>query len=101
MQVMPDAVFVAPLPHVYEFESGASDVVSATNRFGEIAPMNMRSISADGQPARKLFDEGDSLFYACAACSSTQNVHWRIELDAVEENLDLVVISANRDSSNR
>jgi hypothetical protein len=92
MHVMPDAQYSAPGASTHEFETRARDVVVLTNRFAEIAPMVLGQITVNGQPAANVFDEGDLLVFSCSACAAGDTARWRIELNGIEENLDLVVI---------
>lgn len=94
MRVMPDATYVGFGPHVYEFAARPADVVALTNRFNLIAPLEVRQITVNGRTARKLFDEGDSLLYACSGCTG-ETAQWHIELNAIEENSDIVVIASH------
>ena len=96
MRVMPDAVYVGFDPHVYDFDAHRGDVIALTNRFANlIAPMAIDKITAAGQPAQAIYDEGDSLVYACSACAD-ETIHWHIELRAIEENIDVVAIASRR-----
>jgi len=94
MRVMPDATYVGFGPHTYEFDAQPRDVVALTNRFNLIAPLEVGKITVNGQAPRKAFDEGDSLLYVCSGCTNAV-AHWRIELNAIEENIDVAVIASH------
>jgi hypothetical protein len=93
MRVMPDAVYVGFGPHTYDFDADPAAVVVLTNRFPIVAPLEIRQITANGQAARKVFDEGDSFFYVRGG-GAADSVHWHIELNAIEEDIDVVAIAS-------
>ena len=92
MQVGTDAAHTPPVPLAYDFETGAGDVVALTNRIPAAAPMTVREVEAGGAPAQLLYDEGSWRIYRCAACSDAGKADWRLRLDGVEANLDLIVL---------
>jgi hypothetical protein len=99
MQVSP------PLPggmvsslHQLEFEAAAADVVGMTNRYPLYSGLNVRHATANGVPAELRYSDGRTMLYACAACQRQTRAHWRIELDAVPENIDVTVLLAGADT---
>ncbi len=100
MQISADRVTSAPVPHQFEFAANAGDVVALTNRFASAHSMIVHSVTANGKPAKLLFDDSATFLYRCADCVDRESVAWRIDLDGIEPNLDLVVIeSANRSTN--
>ena len=89
-QIHPDHSSMAPQRFAIEFDAHGADVPVLTNRVG--MPVDVRSVIADGRAARVISDDGGSRLYACAACERSADVHWRFELDGVEDDIDLVVL---------
>jgi len=75
----------------HEFDARGADVVSLTNRFPGAMPLAVKSATANGQPARRLDDDGGSMLYGCA-CEPSASVRWRFELEGVADDIDLVVL---------
>jgi hypothetical protein len=84
--------------HILEFDADAGDVVGMTNRYPLYSGMNVRSATANGVPAELRHSDGRNLFYVCAACQGQTRARWRIELDAVLENIDVSVLLAGADT---
>lgn len=91
-QIHPESVAREPTAVEYAFEAGGRDVVLLTNRFRWVAPMTMSRARAGDRPARVLADHDDTILLACDACGADGKVTWSIGLQAVEENLDVVVL---------
>jgi hypothetical protein len=77
-----------------EFEARGADVVVLTNRFSNVVPLKVRAAVANGTAAQLRDDDGGSLIYVCAGCESAATVHWRLDIDGIEGNIDLVVLQA-------
>jgi len=93
-QIHPDHSANAFGPIVVEFDANGADVAVLTNRFPLVMPMKVRAVSADGIAMSALYDDGGSTVYRCMVCAQDASVHWRFELDAIEDDLDLIVLRA-------
>lgn len=96
LQIDPDSAAGPSRRTVFEFDADAGDAVVLTNRLPMAAPMTVDAVLAGGQPARLADDDGSSRVYACAACADGARVHWRIGVQAIAGNLDLVVLERAR-----
>lgn len=92
LQIDPDSGVGSRTPVSHDFEAAGGDVVVLTNRMPNAAALEIQRIDAAGRPARLLGDDGSSRAYGCEGCGNDDVVRWRIELDAIERNLDLVVL---------
>jgi len=92
LQIDPDSGPGPLAPSTYDFEAAGGDVVVLTNRMPNAGSLQVRRIDAAGQPARLLGDDGGSRAYSCEECGKDEAVRWRVELTAIERNLDLVVL---------
>jgi hypothetical protein len=92
MQVGIDAVHAAPVPLAFDFATGVGDVIVLTNRIPAAAMMSVREVRANGMQAQLVYTEGNLQVYRCAACADAAQADWRLRLDGVEANLDLVVL---------
>jgi hypothetical protein len=79
---------------VVEFDANGADVPVLTNRFPGAMPLAVKGVSANGAPARVLHDDGGSTLYGCVGCAADASVHWRFELEGVEDDIDLAVLKA-------
>lgn len=95
LQIYPDSGSGPPAKSVFDFDTAAADVVVLTNRMPNAAPMSVDEVTVDGQPAKRLADDGSSSVYGCAACAVASKVHWHVQVNAIEANLDLVVLRAH------
>lgn len=86
----------APARVVWTFDASGKDAVVLTNRMPNAAPMQVIAVSTDGLVQSANGSDGSSFGYRCEACVGRARVAWRIEVDAVVENLDLVVVSGDR-----
>ena len=86
---------------VYEFDSGVADIVGMANRYPMYTGLAVHSISVNGRPASQRYADGRLFLYACGDCAQDERVHWRVELDAVAENIDVTVIEADSDKAKR
>ena len=93
-QIHADRAPDAPAPFQIEFDTAGADVAVLTNRFPGAIPLIVRSVSANSQAARLLHDDGGSMIYGCASCDRAAAVHWRFELEGVQDDIDLVVLQA-------
>ena len=97
MQITADSATAVSSPHQFTFATQAADVVSLTNRFANAYPMTIHSVTADGTPAKLLYHDSGTFLYRCDNCTDAAPVSWRIDLDGIEPDLDLIVIeSTNR-----
>ena len=94
LQIYPDSGEGPPVQSSFDFDSAAADVVVLTNRMPNAASMTVDAASVDGQPAKRLGDDGGSAAYGCVACAAATTVHWHIEVTAIAANLDLVLLLA-------
>ena len=81
-------------PFHVEFDARGADVAVLTNRFSFVMPLKVSSVTASGAAARTLHDDGGSIVYGCGGCDPAATVHWRFELEGVEDDIDLVVLQA-------
>lgn len=81
---------------VLEFETDGGDAVVLTNRMPNAAPMRVERIEAAGQPAALRGEDGSSFVYRCDACAPDKAARWRIELNGIQANLDVVVLPGAR-----
>lgn len=87
-------------PASWAFDAGAADAVVLTNRMPNAAPMRVVHVSANGAAATVAGGDGSSTTYRCGACAAGTRVAWRVDVEAVAENLDLVVVDGSpRDAS--
>lgn len=96
LQIDPDSAAGSPRPATFEFDAEAGDAVVLTNRLPLAAPMTIDAVVAGGQPARLADDDGSERVYLCAACADGARVHWRVDVQAVIGNIDLVVLERAR-----
>jgi hypothetical protein len=94
MQVKPLVFTKNPEPVNVEFDAKPNEVVALTNRFGLVGPLIIHEVIANDEPARQLYTDGKSFVYRCANCVSDAPVHWQMKLDAIADNLDLIVFAA-------
>ncbi len=92
LQIYPDSGIGPAKKSVSDFDADGGDVVVLTNRQPNAAPLEVMRSDADGRPATLLSDDGSSRVYGCTACAPAAVVHWHVELNAIEANLDLVVL---------
>jgi hypothetical protein len=93
-QINVDVVPGAPKPFEIDFDAKGADVAVLMNRFTLVMPLTVRSVRAEGAPARLLEDESGLTIYGCAGCDPAAKVHWQFELTGVEDDIDLVVLQA-------
>lgn len=93
-QIHPDRAPDVAAPFHLDFEARGADVAVLTNRFSVAMPLRVRSVQANGAPARLLHDDGGSMVYGCAGCDPAASVHWQFALEGVEDDIDLVVLQA-------
>ena len=93
-QIHPDRAADVAVPFRIEFDALGADVAVLTNRFSSVLPLKVRSATANGVAARLLHDDGGSMLYGCAGCDRAASVHWRFDLEGVEDDIDLVVLQA-------
>jgi hypothetical protein len=79
-------------PLSFEFDTIGRDVVSLTNRFENFSPTAIHRVSARGSSTEPIYVNASERMYRCASCSEQVPTHWTVELDAIEENIDLVVL---------
>lgn len=96
LQIDPDSAAGSPRPATFVFDAEAGDAVVLTNRLPLAAPMTVDAVVADGQPARLADDDGSERVYVCAACAGGARVRWRVDVQAVTGNIDLVVLERAR-----
>lgn len=97
-QVTPFTGDSAAKPSSWAFEADGADAIVLTHRMPTAAPMKAMRVSVDGGPAAHVGGDGSSFAYRCPACAPGSRVNWQVEVDAVPENLDLVVVEAARDA---
>ncbi len=85
----------AATANVYEFDTNAADIVGLANRYPMYSGLAVRSVDANGRAASRRYTDGRLFLYACAGCVAGERVRWRVELDAVAENIDVAVIEAD------
>jgi len=93
MQVSPVRAESAPQPLAYEFDATARDVIVLTQRF-TFSGVKVRSAEVNGLAATLLHTDGKAWIYGCVACAKADRAHWRLALEGVEANLDLVLVQA-------
>lgn len=82
-------------PLDYAFTTNTRDEILLTNRLPNAAPMTIRNVQANGRPAQLLGADDSSFLYRCADCAADAKAQWRVQVEAIEANLDLVVLPAD------
>lgn len=98
LQITPDGAAGAVARTAFEFDAGGADAVVLTNRLPLHAPMHVVAVTAAGRPAALRHDDGGARVYGCDGCAAGAAVHWRVEVEAVAGNLDLVVLPHEADA---
>jgi hypothetical protein len=95
LQINPESAPPPMARSAFDFDAKGADAVVLTNRLPMAAPMNVGKVLAGDRAARGVYDDGGSFVYRCDACAPAADVHWHIELQGIEGNLDLVVLPAD------
>ncbi len=83
-----------PSPVTFELDAGPADVIALTNRYPQFSSLTIREATIDGTPAKALYADGRTFIYRCTGCKADARTHWRLGLDGVTANLDVVVLLA-------
>jgi hypothetical protein len=93
MQVIAAPSRGQPKPLHYSFETRGSDLLAITNLYSTVGATRIESATAGGEPAKSRYADAGFSVFSCDACTKDEITRWDVTLDAIEENIDVAVLS--------